>query len=561
MSLSTSEARARAVLWAYRLFPLVLLPLMLVLSRDFGVTWDEKTHQLYGERVFRFLSQGLDDDWFRPGEIFIYLHGGLFDTVCVAVQQLLPGDQFVLRHYVNAAFGWLGVFYVGRLGRLLGGPGTGLLAMVLLALSPRYLGDAMNNPKDIPLAALLAAALYYLMQLEPRYPYLRLRLAVPLVLSIGLAVNVRAGALLFLAYFTMALAALLIATRERSFSRLLATFVRWAAVVVAVLLLGTVFWPWAQVRPLTRPLQGMMRLSQFRWEFPVLFAGADVPASALPWDYIPRWLLLTTPPVVLLGAALSLAWLVRPRSSGAAPGVDAPSPWRMGALWFLALFPGTYIVASGATIYDGIRHLTFTYPPFVVLAAFGRYELDYWGNSLLQGVGWVDRAARAAGTRVVVSGRPFHVVRDDSRRFASLDFTREEDGVPHLEILLLRGRRQDVLELARRADILYAVTTADGTPLSIVVPGPRYAELEGLLRLGPSHALPDRSGDARASQPLVKQAENVAVPAPARGPVEQGQQHQQARQASERPGIEVERGQQVDEAVGEAEGGPLARRP
>jgi hypothetical protein len=185
VSLRTSGARARAVLWAYRLFPLVLLPLMLVLSRDFGVTWDEKTHQLYGERVFRFLSQGTDDDWFRPGEIFIYLHGGLFDTVCVAVQQVLTGDQFVVRHYVSAAFGWLGILYVGRLGRLMAGPGTGLLAMVLLAVSPRYLGHAMNNPKDVPLAALLAAALYYLMRLEPRYPYLAFRVAVPLVLSIG----------------------------------------------------------------------------------------------------------------------------------------------------------------------------------------------------------------------------------------------------------------------------------------------------------------------------------------------------------------------------------------
>ena len=96
---------------------------MLVLSRDFGVTWDEKTHQLYGERVYRFLSQGLDDDWFRPGGIFIYLHGGLFDTVCVAVQQVLTGDQFVVRHYVSAAFGWLGILYVGRLGRLLARPG------------------------------------------------------------------------------------------------------------------------------------------------------------------------------------------------------------------------------------------------------------------------------------------------------------------------------------------------------------------------------------------------------------------------------------------------------
>ena len=533
---TAGEPGASARLWAYRLFPLVLLPLMLVLSRDFGVTWDEKTHQLYGERVYRFLVHGQDDDWFYPGKIFIYLHGGFFDTVCVALQQLVPGDQFVLRHYVSAVFGWLGVVFVGRLGRLLVGPGTGLLAMVLLALSPRYFGDAMNNPKDVPLAALLAAALYYLMRLEPRYPYLPLRVAVPLVLAIGLAVNVRAGALLYLAYLGAALGLLVLASRERSPKRLALTFARYASAVVAVLLLGTAFWPWAQVRPLKRPIQGMLRLSEFRWEFPVLFGGADVPASALPWDYVPRWALLTTPPVVLLGAALSLLWIVRRRAADPSAAVAAaPSPWRVGGLWFAALFPGAWIIASGATIYDGIRHLTFAYPPLVVLAAlgwhrlvgaargrarlavaaalavglaepalfqwrnhphqsvyfsalaggpraaFGRYELDYWGNSLLPAVAWVDRAARAAGTRVVISGSPHHVVRDDSLRFGSLQFTREEDGEPHVLVQLLRGRRADVLELAGRPDILHAVTTADGTPLAVVVPGPRYAEVAGVL--------------------------------------------------------------------------------
>jgi len=533
---TAGEPRASARLWAYRLFPVLLLPLMLVLSRDFGVTWDEKTHQLYGERVYRFLVHGQDDDWFYPGKIFIYLHGGFFDTVCVALQQVVSGDQFVLRHYVSAVFGWLGVVFVGRLGRLLVGPGTGLLAMVLLALSPRYFGDAMNNPKDVPLAALLAAALYYLMRLEPRYPFLSLRVAVPLVLAIGLAVNVRAGALLYLAYLGAALALLVLVARERSPKHLALTFARYASVVVAVLLLGTAFWPWAQVRPLKRPIQGMLRLSEFRWEFPVLFGGADVPASALPWDYVPRWALLTTPPVVLLGAALSLLWLLRRRAADPAAAADAaPSRWRVGGLWFAALFPGAWIVASGATIYDGIRHLTFAYPPLVVLAAlgwhrlfggatgrarlavalalavglaepllfawrnhphqavyfsalaggpraaFGRYELDYWGNSLLPAVAWVDRAARAAGTRVVISGSPHHVVRDDSQRFGSLQFVREEDGEPHVLVQLLRGRRADVLELAARPDILHAVTTADGTPLAVVVPGPRYVEVAGLL--------------------------------------------------------------------------------
>jgi hypothetical protein len=292
----------------------------------------------------------------------------------------------------------------------------------------------------------------------------------------------------------------------------------------------------------------MARLSQFRWDFPVLFAGKDVPASALPWNYIPQWLLLTTPPVVLVGAALALLVLLRLRVPNPAAGAASdlpprPDAWRVLGLWFAAVFPATYLAVSGATIYDGIRHLLFTYPPLVALAAcgwrllldsprhrlrtlaaaalalglveplvfqwrnhpnqavyfnafaggprgaLGRYELDYWGNSLLQGVEWVDRAARASGTRVVVSGLPHHLVRDDAQRFASLAFARQEDGAHHLEIVVLRGPRQDVLDLARRADVLHAVTTADGTPLTVVVPGPRYAEVAGALRLAPARPL------------------------------------------------------------------------
>ena len=543
------RAGARTLEWAYRLFPWLLLPLMLVLSRDFGVSWDEKTHQLYGERVFRFLTQGRDDDWFRPGgaqALFIYLHGGLFDTVCVAVEKLVKGDVFVTRHYVNAAFGWLGVFYAGRLGRLLSGAGTGLLAMVLLVLSPRYLGDSMNNPKDVPLAALLIAALYYLAQLEPRYPYLRLRVAVPLALSIALAVNVRAGGLVFLAYLALALAALTVATRGFAPRQLAGTLARYAAVVVAVLLMGTVFWPWAQLRPLTRPFTGLRRLSHFEWTSPVLFAGRDIPANALPWDYIPRWLLIGTPPVVTLGAALWLVLLLR-RRARARPAPLAPEEvFRACALVFAAIFPPVYVALSGGTIYDGIRHLTFAYPPLVVLAAwgwrrllaepapalrvagavalalglaepalfqlrnhpnqyvyfnplaggpraaFGRYELDYWGNSLLGAAEWLDAAARASGTHLVVSGRPHHVVRDDVRRFGTLEFIAEQDGDCQLDVRLLRGERRDVLELAERTDILHAVTMADGTPLAIVIPGARYDEVKAALRLPPPARLEPR---------------------------------------------------------------------
>jgi hypothetical protein len=500
-----------AILWAYRLLPALLLPAMMVLSRDFGITWDEKTHQMYGQAVWNLVTQGADSHWFHPGW-YMYLHGGLFDTLCVSAQRVLPGDIWTTRHYVNALFGWVGIVYVGRLGRLAGGHGTGLLAMAMLVLSPRYLADSMNNPKDVPFAALSTAALYYTMRLRPQFPFLDLRLFVPLAAAIALGLNVRAGALLLLGYVALALAGLTVASRATSPARLFSTAARWAALVVVVLVAGTAFWPWAQKRPLKRPVQAILLLSGFDWDRTVLFDGRDVRTTALPVDYVPRWAVVTVPPVVLVGAALSLAFLARRPGSGR---------WLVAGMWFAALFPAAYVILTRAVIYDGIRHLLFAYPPLVVAAAWGwrgmlaggsravavlalaiglvepawfmwrnhpnqcvyfnalvggprgalgRYELDYWGNSVHQAIDWVDDRARREGVRLAVSGFPPHVVRDEVRRRPSLDAARNGEH-PHFEVLVLRGTRETVLELASRSDVLHRVTTADGATLAIVVPG------------------------------------------------------------------------------------------
>lgn len=521
-----SDESSRLVLWAYRLLPVLLLPLMLVLSTDFGITWDERTHQQYGQRVWGFLAEGKDNNWFRPGLVYMYLHGGFFDALCVGAQKVLKGDLWTSRHYVNAFFGWLGIVAAGGIGRMLGGAGTGLLTMVLLVVSPRFFADAMANPKDIPFAALATATLYFLLRLDPRYPFLRWRLAIPIAVSIGLALNVRAGAVLFLAYLAFALASLTLARRELSPRHLASTAARWVAVSVPALFIGSAFWPWARGAPLTRPFEAVKRLSEFDWTHRLLYNGADITGDTLPWDYVPRWALIGTPPVVLVGAALSLLLLLHPRTQ---------RRWRLLAVWGATLFPAVYVVVSHATIYDGIRHLLFTYLPLVALAAWawtrllgsrtkalrlvavgalvlglleplvfqwrnhphqavyfnglvggprgalGRFEMDYWGVSVRDAVQWVGRTADAASIPLVVSGHPHQIVRDESRRVEALDYDRIEEETHHVEVVLLRGPRADVIELAERTDALYRVTTADGTPLTVVVPGPRYAEVEDVL--------------------------------------------------------------------------------
>jgi hypothetical protein len=307
--------------------------------------------------------------------------------------------------------------------------------------------------------------------------------------------------------------------------RLAATTGRLLVIVILGLLGGAVFWPWAQEAPLVRPFQAFLLASSFSWGNPSLFAGQDVAANALPWYYLPTWLGMTLPPVVIAGACLSLARLWGTRTSRL----------QLGATWAFVLVPAAYAIVRGLTLYDGIRHLFFIVPPIAVLAAagwdlalssararaagaalallvvgcaeplifqfrnhpnqtvyftplmggprgaFGRYEMDYWGNCVLQAVHWSATQAEQARMPVVVTANAWEIAVADIPRFPSLGFQLRQRGGYHLDIRLLKGSRDDVIGTSRMPEILHRVTTADGTPLCVVLPGPEYPQLAARL--------------------------------------------------------------------------------
>ena len=143
---------------------------MLWASFDFGVTWDEKSRHRYGEYIWMFYRGTRERSAF--GETGGHLYGGLFDFICAGVEQWVPLNRYVVRHLVNATFGWVGIVYAGRLAGRLFGAWAGVLGLVLLVVSPRFFADAMNNPKDAPFAAMVMVALYYISTISPRWPYL-----------------------------------------------------------------------------------------------------------------------------------------------------------------------------------------------------------------------------------------------------------------------------------------------------------------------------------------------------------------------------------------------------
>jgi hypothetical protein len=511
-------ATDRAARWTFFLILAALLPLMIAASFDFGVTWDEDDRHTYGVKVWEFLRGLRERSEFA--ETGGHVYPGLFDTVCAALESWIPLHPFVLRHVVNAVFGWIGIVYCGRLAARLFGPWAGVLAVVLLGSAPRYFAASMNNPKDLPFAAMAMVALYYISTVSPRWPYLSLGTAIKITMSIALALNIRVGGLLYVGYLGLLVAAVVIVDRCTQWRRLAITGALLAGIAVAVLLLGTIFWPWAGGAPLTRPFQALVGAAGYPWEGSVLFNGFEYDATSLPWYYAPWWFIISTQPAVLVGAACSIPFVF-----------DRQDRWRRIGLWFVVFFPLATAVIMQSTLYDGVRHLMFLRPVLVVLAvggwagllqrhrrgrlrtgaafvlalsvgsvvvfdvrfhpnqgvyfnslvggpagAYKRYEMDYWGNCVLQGVEWAANVAQSFDTTVRISGNPEHVVRLDAQRFPRVTFISASEDRHHMYINTARGLRSEFRNVANHP-ALYRVRTPDGAVLCSVVAGPAIGEL------------------------------------------------------------------------------------
>jgi len=514
---------------------LVLLVFMVAVSRDFGFTWDERFQQKYGEEVWDYYHGQLPRAAFDTDLGNQYLYGGLVEVIAVAAQHAFHQETYVTRHMVIAIFGWLGIVFTGLVAGRCFGWRAGWLAALLLALSPRFFGDAMNNPKDAPFAAMAIVALYYTLTIDPRAPHLSWWHAAKLTAAIVLAINIRPLGLVLLLYAGgwIMVIALLEAVRSSAPDRwrlVAITAGRLAVVAVVAVPAGTIAWPWAQASPYLRPMQAFLFTSRASWAtgFEVLFGGESLGAGSMPWTYVPRWLVMALPPVLLAGVPLSI--LVWRR------GIDQMAAW--AALASFAGAPVLLAVVRNATIYDGIRHLLFIVPPVTVLsaagwsaaldarmplrgvvlaalavglleplvfqirnhpnqivyfspltggprAAFARYDMDYWGNSVLQAVQWSADVAKRSGIPLGVSGNPVQAVEADAARYRTLWATPRNSVDFHFDIRLMRGPRQSLQEFAARPDILYRVTTADGTPLCVVLPGPAFPRDRAKIHLEP----------------------------------------------------------------------------
>src|SRR6516164_10296830 len=129
-----------------------LVVIALFTFKDYAISNDEGVQHHYGELIIAYYRSG-----FAVRDLFtfenLYLYGGLFDIVAVALADVTSLDPYVLRHILCAMIGIGGIAASAATARLIAGPRAGLIAAVALALCGAWYGAMFNPTKDIPFGA------------------------------------------------------------------------------------------------------------------------------------------------------------------------------------------------------------------------------------------------------------------------------------------------------------------------------------------------------------------------------------------------------------------------
>ncbi len=332
--------------------------------RDYGISWDEiptrqfgimyVTHQVPNVAALNALRAEKGPAYER--------FGPLFEIILVRAETLMfradVRTVFYMRHFATFLLFFLGVVFFHRLCRDRFGGWLALVGCLLLVLSPQLFSHSFYNAKDIAFLTMFVGTMLTMRHVVDRPER---RTMVYHVANTVILLGTRV-----LGVFAMLLTGAAALAKRPSLRTLL--YLIGYGVVVAVML--PLVWPvlWIDYVNIVRDaVLGTTTNPYYKTD---LFRGQLLSASSLPWDYVPTWIMITTPiPVLLLFTAGTVA-SVRD---------IAQQPWafvrgeRQIDLTVLAWFfmPVLGCIVLKPIMYDAWRHLFFVYPALVYIALLG----------------------------------------------------------------------------------------------------------------------------------------------------------------------------------------------
>jgi len=344
-----------------------------------AVNVDEQLHYPHAKKVVNwYFTGGKDASCLETPVTHLKYYGQSVDNITALINRVFTiENEFLTRHFTGALFFWLLLFFSGLIGfQLTGSYWISVITIFSILAMPRLFGDAFGNLKDIPFATGYLAAIYMIIRFIGELPKPKWSTAILLGLAIAFTCSVRIGGLVLFGYFGLALATFIILKPfllKQIFSTKLC-LVRLLGQSVAILLIGyfagLLLWPFALQNVFRNPLESLSVMEHYKVSIRQIFEGQWLWSTQLPWYYLPKWLLISTPEFIFFGFGVFLIFFLTKFLQQ-----DSKQLFIGLFLLFTLFFPIVYVIIIKANLYSGVRQMLFVMPVLAVFSSMGIIDL------------------------------------------------------------------------------------------------------------------------------------------------------------------------------------------
>ena len=357
-------------------------------SNDFGISWDENQHRVFGQKTVIYIVKyfgfdhliqipdGLNE--FGPEEFGVIHYSYIFDGLSAVVEELYPiqdmRDIFLFRHWLNWTFyffGFLGFFLL--LNETIRSRYVVFISSLFYLLHPRLFGHGFFNLKDSIAQAFVAIAIYLCLR------YFRFRSTIN---------GVFAGLLFALCIITrmvtiyipfLFLFFLVIDDKILKGSFITRNFKYYLTFLISIFIGVYILHPYLWDDPINSFISIVKEQAKYPWIGNNFFLGEYISASNLPWYYIPTWISVTTPlPFLMLLAFGSFVSFKKNFM------LSVNETLFRGFMFLGFVIPILTVIILNSTLYDGWRHMFFIYPFLAFFMANGFAASVEWFNERLK---------------------------------------------------------------------------------------------------------------------------------------------------------------------------------
>jgi hypothetical protein len=365
------------------LFFILYFCLGIIAFSDYGISTDELTQRGIGKVVLKYMFNS-DQEMLTFKDKY---YGPIVEILLVAVERAFrlendPRAIYLMRHLLIFLMFYAGVFFFYLLCTYrFSSWKIGMLGSLFLVLSPRIFADSFYNSKDIPFLAMLIVCMYTLSRYLENNTLSR---AAVHAIASALLIDIRIPGIMlpFITIFFVFADLIFGNKRKVKIKITLMSLIVYTSVLILCTIL---FWPVLWKNPLINFINAFKEMSNYPWTGYNLYLGNQLRGgSALPWHYIPVWLIITTPPMyvffALIGIIVSLkSFIVNPRRYYFENRNDL-----VFIIWLF--MPIAAVTIFHSVLYNAWRQMFFVYPAFLLLSLIGLTSTFGYIGDKFQGI-------------------------------------------------------------------------------------------------------------------------------------------------------------------------------